>query len=128
MLKDVKKSSNTVQDALKFFKMRLNDPKFIYLFKCRKSRLGCLPSFGRPQTQQHMLPHRSYLQSVPAMSLSPGHDLAEELHQVVIRVQVQALAQIRISLTQAEVFLVLPQLEDAGLALPAVASYLRLCE
>ena len=46
------------------------------------------------------------------MPLSPGHDLAEELHQVIIRVRVQALAQ-------TEVVLVLSHLEDAGLALPA---------
>ena len=47
---------------------------WIYLFECLGYKPGCLPSMGRPQTQQHQLPHRFLnttitFQSHPCLSL-----------------------------------------------------------
>ena len=46
------------------------------------------------------------------------HHQAEELHHVVVPVQVQSLAQVGVALAQAQVVLVLPHLGDTGLAAP----------
>ena len=74
-----------------------NKVKFIYLFQYLEytTRLPSL-SWTAADTAAHAAtPLMSlYLPSVPAMALPPGHDLAEELHQVVVVIQVQALPQV----------------------------------
>ena len=70
----------------------------------------------------------TYHLSVPSLPLPPSHHQVEELDHVIVPVQVQALAQVGVSLAQAQVVLVLPHLGDAGLTASPVALYFLLWE
>ena len=52
---------------------------------------------------------------VPAPPLSPCHDAAEELHKLLVVVEVPALPEVLVPLAAPQVVLVLAHLEPAGL-------------